>query len=213
LLYKISDLSGADPEWGDVEREVLLTGIGGQGVQLAAQVLAEAALAEGRDVQLFGAYGGMMRGGNTEATLVVSDASIEAPPTAGSAWAALVMHHDFAEPVLARVRNGGLVLVNSSVWDGSIDLGRFELVPVPATDTAVEVGSVLTAAMVMLGAFATLTGVVTLGALGEAVDECVPPYRRQHVEANKVALTAGAGTVDKGTFEAWAAPASSAVAP
>ena len=56
-----------------MEREVLLTGIGGQGVQLAAQVLAHAALDEGRDVQLFGAYGGMMRGGNTDATLVVAD--------------------------------------------------------------------------------------------------------------------------------------------
>ena len=78
---------------GDVEREVLLTGIGGQGIQLAAQVLAEAALEEGRDVQLFGAYGGMMRGGSTEATLVVSDGPVQAPPTVGSAWAALVLHH------------------------------------------------------------------------------------------------------------------------
>ena len=51
-----------------MERELLLTGIGGQGVQLAAQVLARAAIAEGRSVQMFGSYGGMMRGGNTEAT-------------------------------------------------------------------------------------------------------------------------------------------------
>jgi Pyruvate/2-oxoacid:ferredoxin oxidoreductase gamma subunit len=31
-----------------MERELLLTGIGGQGVQLAAQVLARAAIADGR---------------------------------------------------------------------------------------------------------------------------------------------------------------------
>ena len=31
-----------------MEREILFTGIGGQGVQLAAQVLARAAIAEGR---------------------------------------------------------------------------------------------------------------------------------------------------------------------
>ena len=64
-----------------MERELLLTGIGGQGVQLAAQVLARAAIAEGREVQMFGSYGGMMRGGNTEATVVVADGPIEAPPT------------------------------------------------------------------------------------------------------------------------------------
>ena len=56
-----------------MERELVMTGIGGQGIQLAAQVLARAALSEGRQVQLFGSYGGMMRGGNTEATVVVAD--------------------------------------------------------------------------------------------------------------------------------------------
>ncbi len=185
---------------------MLLTGIGGQGIQLAAQVLAEAALEEGRDVQLFGAYGGMMRGGNTEATLVVSDGPIEAPPTAGSAWAALVMHHDYAEPVLQRVRSGGLVLVNTSVWEGPTDRGRFEVVEVPATDEAVEVGNVLTAAMVMLGALAAVSGLVSLDALGRAVTRCVPSYRRQHVEANRRALAAGARTVPAATCEAWPAP-------
>ena len=33
-----------------MERELLITGIGGQGVQLAAQVLARGATLEGRDV-------------------------------------------------------------------------------------------------------------------------------------------------------------------
>ena len=85
-----------------MEREILLSGVGGQGVQLAANVLAHAALAEGRDVQLFGSYGGMMRGGNTDAELVVADDRITAPPTVGSAWAAVLLHPDYADPVLAR---------------------------------------------------------------------------------------------------------------
>ena len=64
-----------------MERELIMTGIGGQGVQLAAAVVARAALLEGRDVQVFGSYGGMMRGGATEATVVVADGPVEAPPT------------------------------------------------------------------------------------------------------------------------------------
>ena len=58
------------------ERELLITGIGGQGVQLAAQVVARAATLEGREVMFFGVYGGMMRGGNTDSTVVVADAPI-----------------------------------------------------------------------------------------------------------------------------------------
>ena len=42
-----------------MERHVLLTGIGGQGVQLAAQVLARSALFEGPRRQLSGSYGGI----------------------------------------------------------------------------------------------------------------------------------------------------------
>ena len=56
-----------------MEREVLLTGIGGQGVQLAAQVLARAAALEGKGVMLFGVYSGMMRGGNSDSTVVVNE--------------------------------------------------------------------------------------------------------------------------------------------
>ena len=63
-----------------MERELLITGIGGQGVQLAAQVLARAATLEGREVMYLGLYGGMMRGGNTDSTVVVADAPIIAPP-------------------------------------------------------------------------------------------------------------------------------------
>ena len=78
-----------------MERTLLMTGIGGQGIQLAARVLAEAAMSEGRHVQLFGSYGGMMRGGNTDATIVVGDRPIESPPTVTDAWSAIVVHHDY----------------------------------------------------------------------------------------------------------------------
>ena len=56
-----------------MERELVLTGIGGQGVQLAAQVLATAAVLEDRRVMLFGVYGGTMRGGSSDSTVVVAD--------------------------------------------------------------------------------------------------------------------------------------------
>ncbi len=48
----------------------MLTGVGGQGVQLAAQVLGRAAVHEGREVMMLGTYGGTMRGGSTDSTLV-----------------------------------------------------------------------------------------------------------------------------------------------
>ena len=178
-----------------MEREILFTGIGGQGVQLAANVVAHGALAEGRDVQLFGSYGGMMRGGNTDATLVIADDRIEAPPTVAVVWAALLMHPDYAEPVLARVRPGGLVLRNSALWDGPATRHDVEVVEVAATELAVAAGNVMAASMVMLGALAGLTSLVSLDALADGVRACVPPYRQQHLELNDRAIAAGADAV------------------
>jgi Pyruvate/2-oxoacid:ferredoxin oxidoreductase gamma subunit len=202
-----------------VERSLLMSGIGGQGVQLAAQVVARAALLDGREAQLFGSYGGMMRGGNTETTLVVSDDAIDAPPTLDHAWAGVLMHHEFAAPTLAGLAGDALVFVNTSIVadvhtlarDGGTPLGADALVvEVPATDLAVDVGSILLASMVLVGALAAVTGLVSSDALATAVAASLPPYRQQHVEPNVAALAAGARAVPASVparAAAWPAPA------
>jgi Pyruvate/2-oxoacid:ferredoxin oxidoreductase gamma subunit len=176
-----------------VERELLMTGIGGQGVQLAAQLLARAVLAEDRQVMLFGSYGGMMRGGNTDATLVVSDEAITSPPTVTDAWSAIVMHPDYWEPTRRRLRPDALVVVNTTlvspdVWDGPT-------LPVPAGDIAVDLGNPGIATMVALGAYAASTGLVHLDTLIAALPETLPAYRARHVPANEEALRRGSALV------------------
>jgi Pyruvate/2-oxoacid:ferredoxin oxidoreductase gamma subunit len=186
-----------------VERELVLTGIGGQGIQLAAQVLAHAAIIEGREVQLFGSYGGMMRGGNTEATVVFADGPIEAPPTVGHAWSAILMHHDYSEPTIARLRQGTLVLVNTTVFEGELDRDAYVVVDVPATDLALDVGNIMTASMVMTGAYIAATGLVTMDSVAAAVADALPSYRSQHVALNVAALQAGYGAAPHGIAPAW----------
>src|SRR5881275_150632 len=108
-----------------MERELLLTGIGGQGVHLAAQVLARAATLEGRNVMLFGVYGGVMRGGNSDATVVVADGPVQAPPIVSHAWSALVLHPRYWEPLQHRLVPGAVVVVNSSLFDEPLESGRW----------------------------------------------------------------------------------------
>ncbi len=49
-----------------MERAVVMTGIGGQGIQLLAKVLAHAAMREQREVMTFGIFKGTIRGGSSE---------------------------------------------------------------------------------------------------------------------------------------------------
>lgn len=189
------------------EHELMLTGIGGQGVQLAAQVVARAATREGREVMFFGIYGGMMRGGNTDSTVVVADAPITAPPVVSRAWAAVAMHDEFWAPIEPKLRPGGLVLVNDSTFPHEIT-APVTVIRLPATEIAAGIGNPMGGTMVMAGALSALTGLVSLDALIEGMRESIPSYRSQHIESNERALRAGfeVAPVDAGVPRAaWAA--------
>jgi len=186
------------------ERELLLTGIGGQGIQLAAQVIARGAALEGRDVMLFGVYGGVMRGGNSDATVVVADGPVQAPPIVSHAWSAIVLHPRYWEPVRDRLVSDAVVVVNSSLFDGSIDIAN--AVEVPATQVATEeLGNAMAVSMVATGAYVALTGLIGLDSAIAAMEESLPAYRRQHAEGNAAALRAGAALVDPLRAPAWPA--------
>ena len=153
-----------------MERELLITGIGGQGVQLAAQVIARAATLEARNVMYLGLYGGMMRGGNTDGTVVIADGPIEAPPVISHAWSAIAMHDEFWAPIEPKLRPGALVLVNDSTFTHEIS-APCEVHRVDATGIATELGHPLGGSMVMAGAYAGLTAIVGADAL---VDPALP---------------------------------------
>jgi 2-oxoglutarate ferredoxin oxidoreductase subunit gamma len=193
-----------------VERAVLLTGIGGQGVQLAAQILARAAVVEGREVMMLGTYGGTMRGGSTDSSLVVSDAPIHSPPIVARAWAGIAMHDRFWAPTAAKLGEGSLVVVNAGLFQTSLDRDTLRVFEVRATEIAADVDAALAASLVLAGAFAVATGFVGLDSSIEAMLESVPSYRKQHLEANERALRAGFEALPPGVVPAWHAVESAA---
>lgn len=189
-----------------MEREILLTGIGGQGVQLAAQVLARGATTEGRHVLMFGVYGGAMRGMNTDGTVVVGDSPLQSPPLVSHTWSAIAMHDRYWAPVAPKVRDGGLVVVNDATFEASLD-ERYRSIRIPATEIAAEIGNELGASMVMVGAFVALTGIIGLDAAIAGMRESIPSYRAQHIAANEGALRAGFDRVDEMAAPAWSTEA------
>jgi Pyruvate/2-oxoacid:ferredoxin oxidoreductase gamma subunit len=185
------------------EREVLLTGIGGQGIQLAARTLALAAVRDGREVMVFGVYGGVMRGGNTDATVVVGDGPLWTPPTVDEAWSALAMHHEYWPEVRERLRPGGVAVVDTGIFRGDPAVPDVTIVGLEATTIATDLGNALGGSMVALGAFGATTGLVTLDALLGAAAAVLPPYRAAHAEANARCLQAGYEHVPAPVVAAW----------
>jgi len=190
-------LTGHLPRWypPGVERAVVMTGIGGQGIQLIAKLLAEAAMREGKQVMMFGLFMGTIRGGSSESTVVVADEEIVSPPIVPEVWGVLAMHPEGLAKVAPKVRPGGVLLVNANLvtappaWEG------VRLVSVPATEVAKGLGQPLGASMVALGAFVAATALVGLDATTAALADVVPAHRRQHIDANRRCLEAGAARV------------------
>lgn len=186
-----------------VEREVLFTGIGGQGVQIASKSLATAAMDEGREVMLVPRYGGGMRGGMTNAELTVADGPIRALPVATGAWSAFVMDPSYWHTIRPRLGVAPVVVVNASLVTGPLELGDATVWEVPASALAVEVESPMSAGFVLAGAFAAVTGLVATESVVAAMRQLVPSYRTQHLEANERAIRAGAAAVPPLGSPAW----------
>ena len=179
-----------------------MTGIGGQGVQLAAKSLAHAAMKEGRRVLMFGTYGGAMRGGDTDATVVIGEDSLMTPPVVDRVWGVMAMHHMSWESAERKLRPTGFLLTDTKVFQGEVHHPGPAL-SISASSMAAEADMRQAGSMVALGAFSAATGIVSIETLLAVAEEVLPPYRRQFAEANRKALQIGHEWVGQQICPAW----------
>jgi 2-oxoglutarate ferredoxin oxidoreductase subunit gamma len=141
--------------------ETRFAGFGGQGILLAGKLFAEAAMEEGKQVAWIPSYGPEMRGGTAYCTVVVSD-NLIGSPIVNSPLHLVAMNRPSFEKFAPTVPSSGICLVNSSLIP--ITSGRDDLVEVfvPCNNIANELGNTRGANMVILGAFTTLSNVVSL---------------------------------------------------
>jgi 2-oxoglutarate ferredoxin oxidoreductase subunit gamma len=134
--------------------------------------------------------------------VVIADTPITAPPVVSWAWAAIAMHDDYWPPVEAKLRPGGLVLINETTFTSDVR-ADVAVHRVPATTVAADLDNPVGGSMVMLGAFAATTALVAIDALVDAMQASIPPYRTQHIAANERALRAGAELLPAREYPAW----------
>jgi 2-oxoglutarate ferredoxin oxidoreductase subunit gamma len=183
--------------------EVMFTGVGGQGIQLASKTLALGAVIDGRQAMMCGHYAGAMRGGQTDASVVVADEGLRALPILPSAWSALVMSQEYWEPTRVRIRTGGVVVVNGDLVPADFPHDGLTAFRFPAQQLAADAGAPLGGSLVLLGAYCALTGLCSTEALVTAMQRLVPPYRTQHLIGNEAALRAGSAAAPALTAPAW----------
>ena len=173
--------------------EVVMAGFGGQGILYMGDLLAEAALNEGRNVTFLPTYGVAMRGGTANCVVTVSDAEIGSP-LLDHPHAAVVMNQQSLRKFQSSVRPGGVIVANSTMIDpNALEVGGdIRMIWIPATEMArATVGNERSAKMVLLGAFLKAEPVVRVESIEALVSRGASGPKKDLIEKNVAAFRAG----------------------
>ena len=158
-------------------KEIRLHGRGGQGAVLAAELMVVAAFEEGKYGQAFPAFGGERRGAPVQAFVRLDEHPVRVRYRVNQPDHVIIMDHTLPNmvDVLDGLKPGGLALIDCEkspsdlLW--SVDAPVYA---VPATRIALEVFGHPFVNPAMLGAWAAVTGEVSLEAIAHAFQHRFP---------------------------------------
>jgi len=178
-------------------KKTVFSGFGGQGVLMMGYVLAVSAMRDGKNVTYLPSYGAEVRGGTANCTVAVSDEEIFSP-VASSPDYAVIMNKPSLVKYEGMIKEGGIIILNSSLVDRDPSRDDVEVIKVAANDMAKELGSDRTINMIMLGAFVAKTGITTLDSIMNGLGEIVKGKKASVMKLNRKGLDKGAEYVFKG---------------
>jgi Pyruvate/2-oxoacid:ferredoxin oxidoreductase gamma subunit len=183
------------------EMDVIITGRGGQGTKLAAQLLASAAALDGYFPMHYSVYGALIRGGDIASTVVIGS---ERPRCAlRDSYAIMVAaHNNWFTRYYEFIRPGGILLYDpANVPDALLTRDDLRQWSIGIGALAAAAGDPRAGNMVVAGACARLVGVPSLDGLNTAMASVVPAHRQDRIRRNLAAVKAGWNWAEKLTSE------------
>lgn len=167
--------------------QIRLSGSGGQGLILAGIILAEAAIADGKEALQSQSYGPEARGGSSKSEVIISDGRINYPKV-DIPDIVLAMTEESLNKYGADLKEDGILVVDNTIIREIP--GKYKNVhAVPITKLAREkCGRELFANIVALGVIAKLAEDISFSALENAVLNRVPKGTE---DMNRLALKTG----------------------
>lgn len=168
------------------QKEIVITGFGGQGIILAGKILgAAAALGDHKESTLVQSYGPESRGGACSAQVMISDSTIHYPYARTPQILAAMSQAGF-DKFIDMVTEDGFVLIDEDLVKPGREHPR--LFAIPSTRMAEELGRKMMANIIMLGFISSVTSAVTMESARDSVATSVPKGTEK---ANIAAFTKG----------------------
>jgi 2-oxoglutarate ferredoxin oxidoreductase subunit gamma len=154
--------------------EILIGGVGGQGVVLSGILLGTAAtLFDGKKAVQTQSYSSELRGGSTRAEVIISEEPVT-DPQVRKPDILIALAEDALSKYVDRVKPKGLLVIDSDLVKGAKP-GDYEILPIPATSIAdKEMGNIVVANLIILGAIIKKTGLLSVEAMEKAIEMSVP---------------------------------------
>lgn len=168
--------------------EILVGGVGGQGVVLSGILLGTAAtLYEGKKAVQTQSYSSELRGGSTRAEVIISEEPVT-DPQVRRPDILIALAEDALSKYIRRIKPKGLLVIDSDLVKGAKP-GDYEILAVPATSIAdKEMGNIVVANLIILGALLKKTGLLSVEAMEKAIEVSVP---RKAIALNLSAFSRG----------------------
>jgi 2-oxoglutarate ferredoxin oxidoreductase subunit gamma len=172
--------------------DVVVAGFGGQGVMVIGNLLAYAAMIEGRYVTYLPIYGVEMRGGTANCTIVISSHQIGSP-VVGRPHAAIVMNLPSLIKYEPSILPNGLLFINSSLIEPKETYRKdIEILSIPVNEIAIDNGNPKLANMIALGAFNQKTKLVQMTSLFESLEKVLDERYHHLIPSNIKGIEIGA---------------------
>ena len=150
--------------------EVRISGLGGQGVVLAGQILGKAAVYDGKNAVQTQSYGAEARGSAAKSEVIMSDGKIGFPAVR-KCDVLIVMSQEALDKHLKDLKEDGLLLVDST-YVKKIPETKAKVFKIPATENSENVfGAKIYANMLMLGVLTKITHIVGERAVEKAIQD------------------------------------------
>jgi len=152
--------------------EIRIHGRGGQGNVAAAELLSIAAFKDGKFSQAFPSFGAERVGAPVMAFVRINDKKIRTREDVQNPDYLIVQDSNLigSVPVLDGLKPDGLILINSEKKPEELQLKTTAKVEtIPATEIALEIIGRPIPNAIMIGAFCTITGLVSIDAVQEAI--------------------------------------------
>ena len=163
--------------------KMFFSGTGGQGIMLMGQLVSSAAIHEDKETTFFPSYGPEMRGGTANCTVIVSDKPISSPLISESDCI-IVMNLPSMLKFEPTLKPGGIMFLNESLIHQEAKRSDITIVKIPASDLALELGESRVANIIMLGAFARTTDIVSPEELEKVINDTFSAKRKELAELN-----------------------------